>query len=400
MILDRFPIGPLQSVKDIARDLIARMFQGASVLQLAVISLAAGLGEEVLFRGLAQAGLAKLIGGNRGVWIALVGALRAVRRMSLAEHDLRHPGDAGGLYFGLLLMLSGSLWTPIVAHAAYDLIALVYLFASAEPDTIERNQSGSRCTHPSSYFVSDLHLFSRRSLAPRHEAAMHAAAARAHTFVLGGDIFDFRWSHFHSPEETARQAVRWLDDLVASHPRCDFHFVQGNHDCNRPVRLGPGDAIAPRGRICRSIRTICGWAKTCFCTATPPIIRRCVQPRLHQRREHWSRDESARRDASQAVRPGRHGPAASAGRQGGPSAAARRASNSRLPRPHRPQAREQGVEHVYFGHTHDALENYRHGGVTFHNPGAPIAGPAVPDRGNAIAAASGDRAVAGMVRYQ
>ena len=61
--------------------------------------------------------------------------------------------------------------------------------------------------HKSSYFVSDLHLFSRRSLAPRHEAALHAAAARAHTFVLGGDIFDFRWSHYHSPEETARQAV-------------------------------------------------------------------------------------------------------------------------------------------------------------------------------------------------
>ena len=38
------------------------------------------------------------------------------------------------------------------------------------------------------------------------------------------------------------------------------------------------------------------------------------------------------------------------------------------------QSREQGVEHVYFGHTHDALEHYRHGGVTFHNPGAPIAG--------------------------
>ena len=32
-----------------------------------------------------------------------------------------------GVYFGVLLMLSGSLWTPIVAHAAYDFCALVYL---------------------------------------------------------------------------------------------------------------------------------------------------------------------------------------------------------------------------------------------------------------------------------
>ena len=32
-----------------------------------------------------------------------------------------------GLYFGLLLVLTGNLWTPIMAHAAYDFIALLYL---------------------------------------------------------------------------------------------------------------------------------------------------------------------------------------------------------------------------------------------------------------------------------
>jgi predicted phosphodiesterase len=33
-----------------------------------------------------------------------------------------------------------------------------------------------------------------------------------------------------------------------------------------------------------------------------------------------------------------------------------------------------GLEHVYFGHTHDALTAYRHGGLTFHNPGSPMPG--------------------------
>ena len=49
--------------------------------------------------------------------------------MSLAQHDLYYAVLAvlAGVYFGLLLMLTGSLWTPIVAHAAYDFIALVYL---------------------------------------------------------------------------------------------------------------------------------------------------------------------------------------------------------------------------------------------------------------------------------
>jgi hypothetical protein len=33
-----------------------------------------------------------------------------------------------------------------------------------------------------------------------------------------------------------------------------------------------------------------------------------------------------------------------------------------------------GVQHVYFGHTHEAVANYRLGGVTFHNGGAPMPG--------------------------
>ena len=32
-----------------------------------------------------------------------------------------------GVYFGLLLIADGNILTPIVAHAAYDFLALVYL---------------------------------------------------------------------------------------------------------------------------------------------------------------------------------------------------------------------------------------------------------------------------------
>ena len=33
-----------------------------------------------------------------------------------------------------------------------------------------------------------------------------------------------------------------------------------------------------------------------------------------------------------------------------------------------------GLEHVFFGHTHTAMSNYEHGGLKFHNGGAPIKG--------------------------
>jgi membrane protease YdiL (CAAX protease family) len=32
-----------------------------------------------------------------------------------------------GFYLGWLLLATGNLWTPIVAHAFYDFLALVYL---------------------------------------------------------------------------------------------------------------------------------------------------------------------------------------------------------------------------------------------------------------------------------
>jgi UDP-2,3-diacylglucosamine hydrolase len=35
---------------------------------------------------------------------------------------------------------------------------------------------------------------------------------------------------------------------------------------------------------------------------------------------------------------------------------------------------ESGTEDVYFGHTHMALSDYEHGGVRFHNCGAPMPG--------------------------
>jgi UDP-2,3-diacylglucosamine pyrophosphatase LpxH len=222
------------------------------------------------------------------------------------------------------------------------------------------------------YFVSDLHMFSRRSQAASHEQALHATAARARTFVLGGDIFDFRWSTFHSPDETVRQAVRWLDGFVASHPRCEFHFVQGNHDCNRRfvAALETYNATRPHLTLHPYFLRL---GKAVFLhgdVADHPSM--CPQ-RLVKRREHWSRDEQRSKLRHTlydlAVQAKLH-------RVAGKIVHPRRRAVHRvlgyLSRVG--QGRESGVEHVYFGHTHNALDHYRHGGMTFHNPGAPMPG--------------------------
>jgi membrane protease YdiL (CAAX protease family) len=127
VLLDRFPIGPLKELQKIAHEFIARLFAGASVLQLAIVSLAAGLGEELLFRGLVQAGLSAWIGGKYGAWIALAIASLVFGVCHWLNTTYAVLAALAGLYFGLLLLATGSLWTPAIAHAAYDFIALVYL---------------------------------------------------------------------------------------------------------------------------------------------------------------------------------------------------------------------------------------------------------------------------------
>jgi UDP-2,3-diacylglucosamine pyrophosphatase LpxH len=226
--------------------------------------------------------------------------------------------------------------------------------------------------HRQTYFVSDLHLLSRRSHGARHVPAIQAAASRADTFILGGDIFDFRWSTLPTADERVRHALRWIDDLVASHPKCDFHFVQGNHDCNRRFVSALETYSATRPNL----------------TLHPYVLRQgnnvflhgdaadhpamCFD-RLKKRREHWSQDESRSQvrhvlyDLAVTARLHRL-----AGKVAHPR---RRVVHRILGYLSRIQhGPETGVEHVYFGHTHDALHNFRYRGVTFHNPGAPMPG--------------------------
>src|SRR6516162_4275258 len=50
----RWPVGPLVRIKDFADDIIVPLFAPCSLLELAFISLLAGVGEEALFRGVLQ----------------------------------------------------------------------------------------------------------------------------------------------------------------------------------------------------------------------------------------------------------------------------------------------------------------------------------------------------------
>jgi len=126
---------PLRSVKDQVTEMLGRYLQDATAGQLLLIACFAGVGEELLFRGLLQAGLAELLPAP---W-ALVGSLIIASVLFGLCHYLSHTyfvlATLAGLYFGLLMLLSGSVLPAMIAHALYDFVALVYL--ASESHTAE-----------------------------------------------------------------------------------------------------------------------------------------------------------------------------------------------------------------------------------------------------------------------
>jgi membrane protease YdiL (CAAX protease family) len=125
--IERLPLRMFAKLRRFVHRLVVPLFRNASLAELALISLIAGIGEELLFRGLIQDGLATAIGGHAGVSVGLIvssllfGIAHAVTRTYAALATLV------GFYLGGLFLLTGNLLSPIVAHAAYDFVALVFL---------------------------------------------------------------------------------------------------------------------------------------------------------------------------------------------------------------------------------------------------------------------------------
>ncbi len=124
VVMDRYPLGPIRDLERIMRDAVVPLFRDCSLGELLLISILAGLGEEMLFRGVAQVGLERLLGSP---WVALA--------VASLLFGLAHPITATyavvagliGVYLGWLLLATGNLLVPITTHAAYDFVALAYL---------------------------------------------------------------------------------------------------------------------------------------------------------------------------------------------------------------------------------------------------------------------------------
>lgn len=132
----RWPVGPLGRIKHFSDAVVRPLFAPCSIAELGLISLAAGFGEEVLFRGLLQSVFTDLW----GVWLGIGAASFVFGLMHLITPTYFVLAALLGVYLGGAWWLEGNLLGVIVAHALYDFVALVYLVkieAVVDEDEVE-----------------------------------------------------------------------------------------------------------------------------------------------------------------------------------------------------------------------------------------------------------------------
>jgi len=113
----------LRQLREQVEWLIREMFPDANLGQLALVALLAGVGEELLFRGVIQSLLVGWTTPLVGLVVTslLFGAAHALSKLYFLLATLI------SLCFGWLTLHYNDLVAPLVAHSVYDFVALVYL---------------------------------------------------------------------------------------------------------------------------------------------------------------------------------------------------------------------------------------------------------------------------------
>ena len=111
---------PLAELRRQVEQLVGELFRDVSWVGLAAVSIAAGVGEELLFRGALQPLAERWFGPAAGLIVVslIFGALHAASRTYFILATLV------GLYLGWLAQEYDDLLAPIFIHAAYDFVAL------------------------------------------------------------------------------------------------------------------------------------------------------------------------------------------------------------------------------------------------------------------------------------
>jgi membrane protease YdiL (CAAX protease family) len=119
----RWPLGPFAKLKAFCEEEFVPLLANSTWRDIALIALSAGVGEEMLFRGVFQSAIGAATGVASGLVISslLFGML----------HPISVPYAlvtfAMGMYLGGLYLVTNNLLTAIVTHGLYDFMLMAYL---------------------------------------------------------------------------------------------------------------------------------------------------------------------------------------------------------------------------------------------------------------------------------
>ena len=217
------------------------------------------------------------------------------------------------------------------------------------------------------YVISDLHLFSWRSIGFELFNAFKHNLTNADFLVLNGDTFDFRLSELSSPQETVDQAIAWLRTLLGTYPNCHIYLTIGNHDaltlfierCSQLAQnsnfslhqyyLRLGSKLFIHGDVCNRRMTqkkLLAYRAKYATVKTPLWAMKLLSKAIVLSRVHF-------------VAYATHPKLLSAGR-------------IMYYLGHADAEVLSGVADIYFGHTHYPFTDYEYRGIKFHNTGSGI----------------------------
>lgn len=223
------------------------------------------------------------------------------------------------------------------------------------------------------HFLSDLHLFARRSAAMSMSIShrIREAASMSHTMVLGGDIFDFKWSTHPSLDRSVDAGIAWLEELIGTNPLCSFYYLLGNHDAH-PRFVSKLDRLAlrqPRLQwqpyILRIRESVFLHGDIVDCEPCHTIL--AERRKMQDAKPHPKQFSHLLYDLVVHARLHRVAMNLAIKQKHVLGSLSNYLKVERLDATH-------GVRDVYFGHTHRSVDAVQYAGLTFHNGGASIHG--------------------------
>ena len=117
-----------EDVEALVRPLIESVFRGRGIAGVVIVSALAGVGEDLLCRGVIQTAMAASFGAWPGLVVAsvLFGMMHALSRAYFVLATVM------GLYLGLLYQATDNLLLPAIVHGLYDAIAIGYLLLASD----------------------------------------------------------------------------------------------------------------------------------------------------------------------------------------------------------------------------------------------------------------------------